>query len=765
MSDMEPEIPEVQDAETELKAVKLELKKANREIKRLQRENNILATMNDQANKFREFSEQTKGQQVFYNAMLLQNSPNISIMLDMDLNTVMATDPYYERASFTAEQINHGVPVVDVFDGLIDRIGRRHLEAMCREARDEGKNIQYMDKMNVHGMEETFDIYIRPAVNAEQQIAGVMIIMVDITDIISAKERAESADRAKTSFLANMSHEIRTPMNAINGMSDFIIRDTTDSFARENAVLIKNASASLLAIINDILDFSKIEAGKMDLINMPFQMTSIIIDVSTMINIRLQDKKVKLVLEVDENIPYTMIGDEIRIKQVMVNLLNNAVKFTEEGTITLRMTYEKLPDGKNIKVYGSVEDTGIGIKPKDLVKLFSSFEQVDTKRNRSVEGTGLGLAISRKLCESMGGTIDVESVYGKGSTFSWTMVNEVVDWRPMGKINRAEASNQQKLFQYTFTAENARVLVVDDNKVNLKVAEGMLAPYKIQVITAESAAEALHILGKEMFDIIFMDHMMPVMDGVEALYKLREMPEQRNAVVVALTANAISGVREQYLDYGFQGFLPKPLEAKELDECLMKFIDPNKITKLDKPFTSKMDEVDKDILRQVYSDGRKKVRLLGELVERQAFKEYTIEVHALKSVAALIGQKELSEMAKAHEMAGKKEDYGFIIKNLDKLLAKYSAVLAYISDRFVDEMMQQQHSETLEEVSRQELESVIGEMNQALGEYDLDGFGSLLKKMSKFKVSDEQRALLDKMQTAGDDFDYDALEELISQWK
>ena len=763
MSEMDAVIAE--ERENQLKALKLELKKATREVKRLQRENNILSVMNEQAIKFREFSEKTRGQQVFYNAMLLQNSPNISIMLDTELNTVMATAPYYQRSTLTPEQVNQGVPVIEVFDGLIDRIGRRHLEAMCVEARDEGKNIQYMDKMVVHGTEETFDIYIRPAINDQNEIAGVMIIMVDITDIITAKERAESADRAKTSFLANMSHEIRTPMNAINGMSEFIIRDTTDSFARENAIMIKNASASLLTIINDILDFSKIEAGKMDLVTLPFQMSSIIIDVSTMINVRLKGKKVKLVLEVDENIPYTMLGDEIRIKQVMVNLLNNAVKFTEEGTITLRLTYEKLGDGKSVKLYGSVEDTGIGIKPKDLVKLFSSFEQVDTKRNRSVEGTGLGLAISRKLCESMGGSITVDSVYGKGSTFSWTMVNEVEDWRPMGKVDHAENAGQDKLFKYTFTTENVKVLVVDDNKVNLKVAEGMLTPYKVQVYTAESAMEALNILNKELFDIVFMDHMMPVMDGVEALYKLREIPEQRNSVVIALTANAISGVREQYLEYGFQGFLPKPLEAKALDACLQKFIDSSKLVVLEKPFTTQMDDVDKDIRRQVYTDGRKKIRLLGELAESKDLKNYTIEVHALKSVAALIGQNELSSMAKAHEMAGKNGDYEYIIKNLDKLLAKYSAVLAFISDRFVDELLQHQNDSQLEEASRQELEETIGKMNEALGDYDLDGFGSLLKKMSKFKVTDEQRRLLEQMKTAGDDFDYDALEELIGQWK
>ena len=331
------------------------------------------------------------------------------------MNTVMATEPFYERSSYTFEQISDGVYIYDLFADMMDVIGRRHMEEMCKETRDEGKNIQYMDRMEVHGMEENFDIYVRPAINQDKKIAGVMLIMVDITDIIRAKERAESADRAKSSFLANMSHEIRTPMNAISGMSEFIIRDTTDSFARENAMLIKSSAQSLLAIINDILDFSKIEAGKMDIINMPYQMSSIINDVITMINIRLQDTDVELILDVDENIPYSLIGDEIRIKQVLVNLLGNAIKFTHNGYIKVKMWFEKLPEEGYIKIFSCVEDTGCGIKPTDLVKLFSSFEQVDTKRNRSVEGTGLGLAISKRLCRSMGGDITVDSIYGKGS--------------------------------------------------------------------------------------------------------------------------------------------------------------------------------------------------------------------------------------------------------------------------------------------------------------------------------------------------------------
>ena len=754
----------MEENDTTVKSLQIELKKANREIKRLQRENNILAALAEQANKFREYSEHAKGQQVFYNAMLLQNSPNISIMLDMDLNTVMATEPFYERSSYTFEQISDGVYIYDLFADMMDVIGRRHMEEMCKETRDEGKNIQYMDRMEVHGMEENFDIYVRPAINQDKKIAGVMLIMVDITDIIRAKERAESADRAKSSFLANMSHEICTPMNAISGMSEFIIRDTTDSFARENAMLIKSSAQSLLAIINDILDFSKIEAGKMDIINMPYQMSSIINDVITMINIRLQDTDVELILDVDENIPYSLIGDEIRIKQVLVNLLGNAIKFTHNGYIKVKMWFEKLPEEGYIKIFSCVEDTGCGIKPTDLVKLFSSFEQVDTKRNRSVEGTGLGLAISKRLCRSMGGDITVDSIYGKGSIFTWTIVNKVDDWKPMGKINKEANQLQRKLFQYTFTADMANVLIVDDNRVNLKVAEGMLMPYKIKTTCVESGAEALNLLSTTKYDIVFLDHMMPVMDGVECMYKIREMPGQHDTVVIALTANAISGMREQYLEYGFQGFLAKPIDVKALDECLRQFLPEDKVIVLDKPFTSQTDDVDQDILKQVYTDGRKKIKLLGELLENKDYANYIIEVHALKTVAAIINQKELSQMAREHEMAGKDGNFDFIRKNFDRLVAQYATVIAHLGDRFADELYQEEQEAELQEISEQEMDNIIYSMNSAIVDYDMDIFDNLLKKLSKFKVSDEQRELIGKMKNAEDDFDYDELEKLVNEW-
>lgn len=749
----------------EIRQLKLELKKAHREVKRLHRENNILSTMNEQANRFREFSEAKKGRQEYYTRMFVENSPNISIMLDNQLKTLLATERYYQVGQYTTEEINDGLPIATVFHGVMEYSECKHLESVCQTALTEQREIHCIEKLHVGRQEFVYDVYIHPVKGMAEGENCLMLIMVNITDIISAKEKAETADKAKSSFLANMSHEIRTPMNAIHGMAEFIIRDTTDIFARENAILIKNASTSLLTIINDILDFSKIEAGKMELINSSFQLASLLVDVAAIIRIKLKDSKVSFVLQIDPEMPRGLIGDEIRIKQIMVNLLNNAVKFTQEGTITLRMGCRRLGNDNKVKIYGSVEDTGIGIKPQDMDKLFSSFEQVDTRRNRSIEGTGLGLAISRRLCESMGGTLGVKSTYGQGSVFSWNMVNQVDDWTPIGTIGKGDIQNQEKLFQYTFIAEKAKVLVVDDNKVNLKVAEGMLSPYRIQVVTAESGYEALELLKQQYFDIVFMDHMMPIMDGVETLQKLRLLPNHEKDVVVALTANAVAGVQDEYLQLGFQGYLSKPLGDKELDECLRKFLPSNTIYKLDKPFTSRMDEVDRDILRQIYTEGHKKIKLFIDLLAAEDWQRYIIEVHALKSVVAHIGQKKLAEMAKAHEKAGKSGDYQYIYQNFDRLLAQYGALLTYISEKFTEEIFRPKQEQNLLTISPEKLFEKTTQLQEALGDYDLDRLEELLQELQGCQLDSARQKLLSQMKAACGEFDYDTLEKLMTEWQ
>lgn len=385
------------------------------------------------------------------------------------------------------------------------------------------------------------------------------------------RKEAEEANQAKSMFLANMSHEIRTPMNAILAMSDFILRDSADAVARENAQYIKNASLSLLTIINDILDFSKIEAGKMELSHENFHIVDIINEVLTTVSFKLQDKSVELLPEISHKLPTVLNGDANRIKQIMINILNNAAKFTEEGTIKLKVSHEVENIG-NIRLHVSIEDTGIGVKPEDMEKLFISFSQVDTKKNRRIEGTGLGLAISKKLVESMGGQIDIKSVYGQGTTVNFYICCPVVDNKPIGEFQQCAPAVGEGLFRHTFVAPGAKILVVDDNLVNLQVAMGMMRYYKMDIVTVSNGEEALELLLNEDFHMIFMDHMMPVMDGVEVTEMLRNDPKTQNSIIIALTANATVDADQIYRDFGFNDYLSKPISPDKLDKLLKKYL-------------------------------------------------------------------------------------------------------------------------------------------------------------------------------------------------
>ncbi len=401
---------------------------------------------------------------------------------------------------------------------------------------------------------------------------GMIMTLTDISKEEELVIEAESANRAKSNFLANMSHEIRTPMNAICGMSELILRDSEDEVAKENAGMIKTASESLLAIINDILDFSKIESGKMNLVKEQYAVANLLNDVVTMIRVRLTDKPVELEVKVNPNLPCELYGDEVRIKQILINLLNNAAKFTKKGTITLEIDYEPISQNK-IRIFAKVKDTGIGIKEEDLKQIFESFTQVDTKRNRSEEGTGLGLAISKNLINMMDGHIGVNSVYGEGTCFYFDIINEVVNSEPLGEVNIALENVKVDIFKATMTAKNAKILVVDDNRLNLKVCEGILKPYGIRPICLESGQAAINCFSQiKDFHIIFMDHMMPEMDGVEAMKQIRQLDGGKDAVIIALTANALSGAKKTYQEAGFDDFLAKPIEAKKMDEVLRRFL-------------------------------------------------------------------------------------------------------------------------------------------------------------------------------------------------
>lgn len=383
------------------------------------------------------------------------------------------------------------------------------------------------------------------------------------------KEKAEAASEAKSSFLSNMSHEIRTPMNAIVGMTDILLREEHSPKTEEYLHIIKNSGEALLTIINDILDFSKIESGKMEIIEDIYEPRTMFKDLSMIFLKRIGDKNIKLLYDIDPEIPKRLIGDGQRIRQIIINLVNNAIKFTENGHVKLSVRVQKIDD-ENVKLTFSVEDTGQGIKEEDQKKLFGSFQQVDTKKNHYKEGTGLGLAICKQLTELMHGNIGVSSVYGKGSIFYFTIPQKIC----VSPDYADEVSQSMKEEMQAFIAPKADILVVDDSEINLKVARGLLEPLQMQIDTALNGKEAVQMVQKKKYDIVFMDHMMPVMDGIEATRVIRSSEDERvrAQVIVALFANATSEAREMFLQEKLNDFVAKPIQFETIRKCILRWL-------------------------------------------------------------------------------------------------------------------------------------------------------------------------------------------------
>jgi len=390
--------------------------------------------------------------------------------------------------------------------------------------------------------------------------------------------QANQANEAKSAFLANMSHEIRTPMNAICGMTELLLDEELSQAGREYAATIKTSGEGLLSIINDILDFSKVESGKMPIVPVEYYFSSLIHDVMSMMEMRVKEKPVKLLAQIQDDIPRKLYGDVGRVKQILINIMGNATKFTHKGTITLKVGYK--PEGeKFIRLFISVIDTGIGIKEENLKKLFDPFEQVDMRKNRNIEGTGLGLSIARLLVERMDGEFSVESEYGKGSSFIFSILQEVIDSAPCEYGRNMQRAEAVPLF-IPFKAPSAKVLVVDDNKINLKVASGLLKKFGIQPELALSGKECLErLLAEKDYDLVFMDHMMPEMDGIEATKRIRSMEGEyvKKLPVIALSANAVKGMEQEFLTQGLNDFLAKPIQLKALSRILEKWIPKEKL--------------------------------------------------------------------------------------------------------------------------------------------------------------------------------------------
>ena len=552
------------------------------------------------------------------------------------------------------------------------------------------------------------------------------------SDRLREKMRAaEMANAAKSEFLANMSHEIRTPINAILGMNEIVLRESLqarDLPAGEQgdtrAVFgdicryagdIDSAGNSLLGIINDILDFSKIEAGKIEIFSAPYKLSSVLNDVSNMIQFRARSKELDFQVEVDETIPDTLNGDEIRVRQIITNILTNAVKYTERGSVRLIVSAASGERcvGEKLGLVVCVRDTGIGIREEDIAKLFAKFERVDLERNSSVEGTGLGLAITKNLLDLMGGTIEVKSIYGVGSDFTITIPQTVVSLEQVGNFREKfeQSVLAAKAKTDSFRAPDARILIVDDTRMNLTVAAGLLKNTGIGIDTAGGGEEAIKLAQSVPYDLILMDQRMPIMDGTEAMRRIRAQEDgaNRTTPMICLTADAVSGARERYLAQGFTDYLTKPIDSAALEKMLVKYLPAEKVILQSAEETvapeSGTDEfaalrelgIDTETgLRYCQGDAALYQIMLREFVqsadEKQSglqvyydagdWKNYGVLTHSLKSSARMIGASSLSEAAAALEAAADREDADTIHARHGEMMMKFRALTEALDGQF-----------------------------------------------------------------------------------
>ena len=513
------------------------------------------------------------------------------------------------------------------------------------------------------------------------------------------KSAADSANKAKSNFLADMSHEIRTPINAILGMNEMILHSSKEDETLEYASNIKGAGNTLLSIINTILDFSKIEDGKMSLVPVKFELSTLISGLVNSINERAKAKNLELKLDIDETIPSVLLGDDVRISQVIMNILTNAVKYTEKGYITFKISNLGVSKGF-CRLLVSVKDTGIGIKQEDIDKLSISFERLDEKRNRHIEGTGLGISIVTKLLNMMDSKLQIKSEYGVGSEFYFELPIQVVDDTPIGGYNlTSKTTKNTAASEVLISVSGAKILITDDNEMNRKVASNLMKLFGIEPDICESGKETIEMMKKNHYDMLFLDHMMPEMDGIETLKVLRDSSLVDNTVVIALTANAVVGAREQYMNAGFDDYLSKPIELSQMEKLLVKYIPSVKITSLKTEPQSEesleepgiMDSLEKlglntsdgmsycgddadfylEIINDYAAASDEKIEKLDSFLNEENMKDYKVLVHSVKSSSKTIGHSLLFEKARELENAAAENDIEFVKTHHDEVMAEY----------------------------------------------------------------------------------------------
>ncbi len=608
-------------------------------------------------------------------------------------------------------------------------------------------------------------------------------------ELEEAATAARGANEAKSTFLSNMSHEIRTPINAVLGMNEMIIRESRDPHVVHYAEKAYSASMNLLNIINDILDFSKIEAGKMEILPVEYEMISVISDLIVMIKKRAEDKKLEFKTEIDPTLPSVLTGDEVRVRQVITNLLTNAVKYTEKGCVTLKIQGHKT--GSNtISLKVEVKDTGIGIKAEDMDKLFSAFDRIESKRNRHIEGTGLGMSITQSLLEMMDSRLEVESVYGEGSVFSFELEQEIVDPSEIGDIEKALSSlaGSSKKYREKLNAPSAKILVVDDTPMNLTVIRGLLKTTMIQVDTAESGAEALSKFAHKDYDMVFLDHRMSDMDGVETLNEMKKRFAAKAArtPVVCLTANAISGAREQYIKAGFTDYLTKPVISDLLENMLIKYLPKNKVYLTGPSETAPKQEKAElpqwlktvagldtakglgycgtvkaylEALNIFHSSIESKALEVENSYNRSDWGNYTIKVHALKSMARSVGATELFKLAEALEQAGDNGDMEKIHRDTSGFLKLYRSFGKSLSPIDGDE--KQAPEDTLPLIKDAQIKDAYNTIREIASSFDFDTLTMIMDSLKGYRFPDSEKERYEALKAAAAIPDWDKLAGIL----
>ena len=613
--------------------------------------------------------------------------------------------------------------------------------------------------------------------------------------LIDASERAVAASEAKSAFLSNMSHEIRTPINAVLGMNEMILRESDDKNILGYSENIRSAGSTLLGLINDILDFSKIEAGKMEIIPVDYDLSSVINDLVNMIQTKADAKGLKLEFEISREVPKLLHGDEVRIKQIVTNILTNAVKYTEKGRVTLCIDYEKIPDEEDcILLDVAVKDTGIGIKEEDMKKLFSEFDRIEEKRNRNVEGTGLGMSITKRLLEMMGSELQVESKYGLGSKFSFSLRQTVIKWEELGDYEAAYKASLASRGKYheKFRAPKAEILVVDDTPMNLEVFINLLKKTEIKIETAATGEEALSLAFDKEYDVIFLDHMMPDKDGIETLHEMRERKDAPNlqTPVICLTANAISGAREKYLAEGFDNYLTKPIDSEKLEEMLIEYLPEEKIIPAESDEDAETDETGDNMRIPDYITGiseidtdtgikncggieeyMKTVEIYAKAVKDNAdeteqfwksadIKNATIKIHALKSSSRIIGATDLGELAQELENAGNENDTEKLGERIDELLYRYRKIGEALSPLIgVDEP----NESDLNPISEDELGQMYTAISEFISVSDYDSVVDLIEALKGYRVPDNEKERRNALIKAADEVRYEDIKDIIEK--